>query len=146
MLRALSTWRQAWASLPTGRRSRLARQGGGWQGRCVPKPQMLAGGIVEPGGGSPGGVVAFVAVSVGLSGSRLFKVEGPADAPNIRELPGATTIDLGRMQRDVERELGPVVATIRALGGHAAITRPSPAWVCGKVRDHLKATEGLDIG
>jgi len=107
---------------------------------------MLAAGIVEPGGGSPGGVVAFIAVSVGLGGSRLFKLEGPADAPTVRELPGATTIDLGRLQRDVERELGPVVQTIQALGGQAAITRPSSAWVCGKVRDHLKATEGLDLG
>ena len=106
---------------------------------------MLAGGIVEPGGGSPGGAVAFVAVSVGVGGSRLFKVEGPADAPSIRELPGATTIDLGRMQRDVQQELGPVVETIRALGGHAAIARPSPSWVCGKVREHLKASEGIDL-
>jgi hypothetical protein len=106
---------------------------------------MLAGGIVEPGCGSPGGVVAFVAVSAGLAGSRLFRVDGPADAPVVRELEAATTIDLGRMQRDVERELKPVLDAIGALGGKAAITRPSSSWVCGKVRDHLAATEGLEL-
>lgn len=107
---------------------------------------MLAGGIVEPGCGTPGGVVAFVAVSVGVAGSRMFKVEGPADAPTVRELEGATTIDLGRMQREVELELRPAVAAIVAAGGKAAVARPAPAWVCGKVREHLKATESLDIG
>jgi len=106
---------------------------------------MLAGGIVEPGGGSPGGVVAFVAVSAGVSGSRLFKVEGPADAPVVRELEGATTIDLNRMQRDAERELRPVLEAIQALGGKAALARPSAAWVCARVREHLKLTEGLAL-
>ena len=51
-----------------------------------PKARMLAGGIVEPGAGAPGAVVAFVAVSGGPKGSRLFKIEGTASEPVVREL------------------------------------------------------------
>jgi hypothetical protein len=104
---------------------------------------MLAGGIVEPGGGSPGAVVAFVAVAGGPTGSRMFKVEGPADAPRVAELPPETTIDLGRMQRDVASELQPALDAIAALGGKAAITVPAAAWVCDVLRRHLEETEDV---
>ena len=100
---------------------------------------MLAGGIVEPGGGSAGAVLAFVAVRAGL-GSRMFRLEGPANAPSVSELEGATTIDLARMQLEVQRSLQPTVDEIAALGGHAAITRPSPGWVCDQVQAHLDAS------
>ncbi|MBW2454803.1 MAG: hypothetical protein JRI68_09840, partial [Deltaproteobacteria bacterium] len=110
----------------------------------MPKPIMLASGIVEPGAGSPGAVVAFVAVNFGPAGSRLFKVAGPTTAPVVVELPGATTVDLGRFTRDLEQDLQPAVDAIVALGGTAAITRPSADWVCRQVRTHLKEHEGID--
>lgn len=106
---------------------------------------MLAGGIVEAGAGAPGAVVAFVAVSGSPSGSRMFRVDGPADAPVVRELDAATTIDLSRFDRDAQRDLEPALAAIAARGGIAAVARPSPAWVCGVVRVHLERTEGLHI-
>lgn len=106
---------------------------------------MLVGGIVEPGAGTPGAVVAYVAVSGGVRGSRLFKVTGPASAPDVHELPPATTVDLGRFDRDAQNELNPALRAIASAGGHGAIARPAPAWVCGHVRRHLEATEGLDV-
>ncbi len=106
---------------------------------------MLASGIVEPGAGSPGAVVAFVAVNFGLGGSRLFKVAGPTTAPLVEELPGATTVDMGLFNRELEQELQPTVDAIKALGGTAAITRPTSDWVCRQVRDYLKKHEGVDI-
>lgn len=106
---------------------------------------MLAGGIVEPGAGAPGAVLAFVAVSGSPKGSRLFRVEGPASAPIVRELEAATTIDLGRFDRDAQAELEPARAEIAKRGGVAAIARPAPAWVCGHVRAFLERTEGLRV-
>lgn len=106
---------------------------------------MLAAGIVEPGGGSAGGVVAFVAVSIGVQGSRMFKVAGPAEAPEVSELPPETTIDLGRMQRDVAGELQPALDAIAALGGKPAIARPKAEWVCDQVRAYLLDLEGVEL-
>jgi hypothetical protein len=106
---------------------------------------MLVGGIVEPGAGTPGAVVAYVAVSGGPQGSRLFKVDGPASGPSVVELESATTVDLGRFDRDVQNELNPAMRALAAVGGQPAIARPAPAWVCGHVRQHLKVTEGLDV-
>jgi len=74
-----------------------------------------------------------------------FKVEGPADAPVVRELEGPRRSTSNRMQRDAERELRPVLEAIQALGGKAALARPSAAWVCARVREHLKLTEGLAL-
>jgi hypothetical protein len=112
---------------------------------AVPKARMLAGGIVEPGAGVPGALVAYVAVSGGPRGSRLFRVEGPANHPSIHELPPATTVDLGRFDRDAQEQLAPALAAIEGRGGRGAITRPAGAWVCSIVRAHLKASEGIEI-
>jgi hypothetical protein len=106
---------------------------------------MLAGGIVAAGAGSPGAVVAYVAVSGFKGGSRLFKVDGSASAPDVRELPAATTVDLGQFDRDAQAELSPAIRAIESLGGKAAIAQPSGPWVCSQVRAHLKATEGIDV-
>ncbi len=106
---------------------------------------MLASGIVEPGAGSPGAVVAFVAVNFGLDGSRLFKLAGPTTAPVVEKLANATTVDLGRFTRELEQELQPAVDAIAALGGAAAITRPAADWVCQQVRAHLQEHEGIEI-
>jgi hypothetical protein len=105
---------------------------------------MLAGGIVEPGAGVPGAVIAYVAVS-GPRGSRLFRVSGAATQPMVQELPPATTIDLGRFDREAQELLAPVLGAIEAYGGKGAIARPAAAWVCSRVRAHLKETEGIDV-
>jgi hypothetical protein len=106
---------------------------------------MLVGGIVDPGAGQPGAVVAFVAVSGGRAGSRLFRVEGRASAPVVRELQATTTVDIGRFNHEMQSELQPAVLAVEEAGGKAAIAKPNPAWVCKQVRDHLQATEGLSI-
>lgn len=106
---------------------------------------MLAGGIVEPGTGAKGAVLAYVAVSGGPGGSRLFRVDGPANAPEVHELASETTIDLGRFNRDIERDLAAAILEVTRLGGMAAIAKPSPLWICGQVRQFLKRTEGIDV-
>ncbi len=114
------------------------------QAEAVPSPHVLASGIVEPGAGAPGGVVAFVAVNFGLEGSRLYKLHGPAGAPLVEELPSATTVNLGQFQRELDGELQKAVEAITQLGGTGAIAKPSARWVCGHIRDHLQA-EGIQI-
>ncbi|EYF04220.1 hypothetical protein [Chondromyces apiculatus] len=109
------------------------------------KARMLAGGLVEPGAGVPGAVIAYVAVSGGTQGSRLFRVEGPSSMPGVEELPSATTIDLGRFDRDAQELLAPALTAIEERGGRGAITRPSPAWVCSVVRAYLRSAEGLEV-
>jgi hypothetical protein len=111
----------------------------------MPKARMLAGGVVEPGAGSPGAVLAYVAVSGGHLGSRLFRVEGPPNAPVIHELRSETTIDLSRFNRDTKRELQPAVEEIERLGGVSAIVIPKAEWICGEVRAHIKEREGIDV-
>lgn len=106
---------------------------------------MLAGGIVEPGAGLPGAVLAYVAVSGGRQGSRLFRVDGPASAPAVQELSPETTIDLGRFTHETETELQPVLEEMERLGGIPSIVIPSPAWICGEVRAYLKAQEGIEV-
>lgn len=106
---------------------------------------MLAGGLVEPGADHAGAVVAFVALSGGSRGSRMFRVVGPATEPLVEELPPATTIDLGRFDREAQEQLAAVVTAVAERGGRAAITRPDAARVCSVVRAHLKAAEGLDV-
>ena len=106
---------------------------------------MMVGGIVEPGAGTAGAVVAYVVVSGGLDASRLFKVDGAASEPRVTELEGATTIDLSRFERDAQNELYPALRASHASGGHAAIAQPSAAWVCGVVKAHLKRVEGVDV-
>lgn len=114
-------------------------------GAAMPKALMLAGGIVEPGAGAPGAVLAYVAVSGGPGGSRLFRVDGPANAPEVHELASETTIDLGRFNRDIERDLAAALLEVTQRGGMAALAAPSPSWICGQVRQFLKRTQGIDV-
>lgn len=99
---------------------------------------MLAGGIVEPGGGREPTVSAYVAYSAGRH-SRIFRVHGPAGAVAITELSAATTIDSKRFQLELEAELKPALDAARALGAAVAITRPKDAWVMDHVKKHLEA-------
>ncbi len=105
--------------------------------RPMSKLYMLAGGIVEPGAGRPGRVSAFVAYNPRPGASRLFQVSGSALAPEVTELPSATTIDLGQFRRELEAELRPLVDEISAMGGRAAIAEPKADWVAELVRRHL---------
>jgi hypothetical protein len=105
---------------------------------------MLAGGVVEPADGRAGVVSAYVVVSAGHA-SRLFKVQGTAGAPTVAELGAATTIDLKRFQSDLAKDLAPTLAEARASRPGTSITTPSSDWVCGLVRAHLKAVEGIDV-
>lgn len=107
---------------------------------------MLAGGIVEPGGGSAGRVSAFVAYNPRPGVSRLFKVSGSAADPVVSELPSATTVDLSAFRHELEQELSPEVRAIGERGGAAAITQPKPEWIASVVRRHLKDAEGVEVG
>jgi len=106
---------------------------------------MVAGGIVEPGGGQPGAVSAYVVLSASRASTRIFKVRGPTNHVDVHELPAAITVDLGRFQTELHSDLEPVVRDIQARGGQAGVSTPAPAWVCGIVQSHLKLTEGLDV-
>lgn len=106
---------------------------------------MLAGGIVEPGGGSAGRVSAFVAYNPKPGVSRLFKVQGPAAQPLVSELPSATTVDLSAFRHELEQELEPEVRAIGARGGAAAIAQPKAEWIADVVRRHLREAEGLVV-
>lgn len=101
---------------------------------------QLAGGIVEPGAGQAGFVSAYVVLSAGRD-SRVFKVSGPVDAPAVVELDAATTIDLGRFQAEVDRDLRPALEAQRAARGAAAVAVPKAAWVCGLVEKFLLAQQ-----
>ena len=103
---------------------------------------MVAGGIVEPGGGQPGAVSAYVVLSASRASTRIFKVRGPTNHVDVHELPAAITVDLGRFQTELHSDLEPVVRDIQARGGQAGVSTPAPAWVCGIVGSHLKLTEG----
>lgn len=103
---------------------------------------MLAGGIVEPGGGSAGRVSAFVAYNPRPGVSRLFKVHGAASEPMVSELPSATTLDLSAFRHELEPEL----RAIGARGGAAAIAQPKADWIASVVRRHLVAVEGIEVG
>jgi hypothetical protein len=107
---------------------------------------MLAGGIVEPGAGQPGRVSAFVAYNPRPGVSRLFRIVGSSAAPEVSELPSATTVDLGQFRRSLEEELQPAVDAITARGGTAAIASPKGDWVAELVRAHLRKIEGIEVG
>ncbi len=105
---------------------------------------MLAGGIVEPGVGQPGAVSAYVAYNAGRA-SRLFKVQGPADAPEVTELDAATTVDATRFRREVGEDVAPALAAIEQAGGRGAVAVPSARWVTDVVRRHLRAAEAVEV-
>jgi hypothetical protein len=101
---------------------------------------MIAGGVADPGGSVGPTLSAYVVLSAGHL-SRIFKVRGPTASAQVTELPSATTIDLKRFQRDLEEDL----ESLHARGQPAQIARPPEALACDRVREHLKATEGLTV-
>jgi hypothetical protein len=112
--------------------------------RTVAKLLVLASGIVQEPGGAPLAVSGYVVMSAGAA-SRIFRVRGPARAPNVDELPAATTIDLRRFQKELETDLQADLDSVRAKGHPAHIEASSAEWLCAFVRAHLTETEGLEV-
>jgi hypothetical protein len=107
---------------------------------------VLASVVVKaPRGGGIHALSGYVVLSAGAS-SRVFRVRGPGDAPNIEELPSATTIDLKRFQTELQADLQPALDELRAEGHPAHVELSRPEWVAAVVRKHLKEKEGLDVG
>lgn len=100
---------------------------------------LLAGGIVEAGAGQPGQVSAYVAFRGKPGSSRLFKVQGPLDGPEVRELPSATTVDLHAFRAELKHDLDPTVRRIEAHGGTATVVSPEADWVYDLVAKHMAA-------
>src|SRR5687767_12051603 len=100
------------------------------------KLHLLAAGSIAPSTGAPA-VAAFVAVSFGMEGSRLFRVHGAPAALAVEELPAQTTVDVWRFRTLVERELRHAHAT-------AAIEPTEAGPILDRVRRHLHETEGLE--
>jgi len=96
---------------------------------------MMAGGTAPGEAGSAGWVSAYVVLSAGAQ-SRVFKVVGKIDAPQIDELPAATTLDMKRFQDELKKD----------LYGMGVVRNADKDWVCDVVRKHLKASEGIDVG
>lgn len=96
---------------------------------------MMAGGTAPGDAGSAGWVSAYVVLSAGAQ-SRVFKVSGKMDAPQVDELAAATTLDLKRFQDDLKKD----------LFGMGVVRAADKDWVCGVVRAHLKARDGIDVG
>jgi hypothetical protein len=96
---------------------------------------MMAGSTATGDAGSPGWVSAYVVLSAGAQ-SRVFKVLGTADAPQVDEMDAATTLDLKRFQDEVKKD----------LSGMGVSRAADKDWVCGVVRAHLKSKEGIDAG
>jgi hypothetical protein len=76
-------------------------------------------------------VSAYVVLSAGTQ-SRVFKVTGKTEAPQVDELPAATTLDVKRFQADLQSDLF-------GMGPARGIDKE---WVCGVVRAHIEASEG----
>jgi hypothetical protein len=110
----------------------------------VGKLLVLANGVVKVPHIGARAVSAYVALSAGAQ-SRVFRVRGPIDAPGVEELPAATTLDLQHFQTRIQSDLQAALDSERAEGHAAHIELSRPEWVCVFVRNHLKATEGIDV-
>jgi hypothetical protein len=110
----------------------------------VGKLLVLAGGVVKIPKGGPRAVSAYVVLSAGAQ-SRVFRVRGPVDALSVEELPPATTLDVKHFQGKLQEDLQPALDELRVDGHPAHIELSRPEWLAAHVRQHLKATEGIDV-
>jgi hypothetical protein len=110
----------------------------------VGKLLVLANGVVKVPHAGARAVSAYVALSAGAQ-SRVFRVRGAVDALRVEELPAATTLDIQQFQTQIQSDLQPALDDARAEGHPAHIELSRPEWVCVYVRNHLKATEGIDV-
>ncbi len=106
---------------------------------------MLAGSIVQRRNAKGAAVSAYVVLSAGHV-SRIFKVEGTLAKAAVSELEAATTVDIKRFQRDLEVDLEAALEEERMHGAPVHVERAPEAEVYALVRNHLKSTEGLDVG
>jgi hypothetical protein len=90
--------------------------------------------LVMAGATASGWVSAYVVLSAGTQ-SRVFKVSGKIDAPNVDELPAATTLDVQRFQRELQDDLF-------GMGATRAMNAIEKERTCGVVRAHLEQTGG----
>jgi hypothetical protein len=112
--------------------------------RFVGRLLVLAAGVVKVAQGGASAISAYVALSAGTQ-SRVFHVSGAVDTPRVDELPARTTLDLQRFRSQLQDDLQPALDDARARGKQAHIELSRPEWICVFVRDHLKATEGIDV-
>ena len=105
---------------------------------------VLANGVVKVPHVGARAVSAYVALSAGAK-SRVFRVRGSIDAPRVEELPAETTLNVQHFQTQIQADLEPELQGARAEGAPAHIELSRPEWICVFVRNHLKATEGLDV-
>jgi hypothetical protein len=110
----------------------------------VGKLIVLANGVVKVPHFGARTVSAYVALSAGTK-SRVFRVRGAVDAPAVEELPAATTLDIQHFQTQIQSDLQAALDAERAEGHAAHIELSRPEWVSVFVRNHLKATEGIDV-
>lgn len=97
---------------------------------------VLAAAGVDSVGDAPF-VTGYVVMSE-KSGSRVFKIKGPAASPAVTELAPATTIDLGRFQREVSSEVEPLLEAKRAVDAPATLSTPPDATFIEAVTRHLE--------
>ena len=100
---------------------------------------MVAGRQVRGADGQER-IGAYVVLSAGRM-SRVFSVRGTTAASTVTELPAATTIDMGRFEAELEKDL----RAEAGVTGPQPATRPAEAVVCGAVRAHLKRAENLEV-
>lgn len=104
---------------------------------------VLACGTVKSAGADRA-LSAYVVLSAGLA-TRVFRVRGPTSAPEVEELPPATTLDIKRFQTELDEDLQPALRAARSTDPKAHIELSRPEWVTAFVRKHLKASEGIDV-
>lgn len=97
---------------------------------------VLASAGVDAVGDSPF-VTGYVVLSA-KGASRIFKVKGPAASPSVVELPSATTIDLGRFQRELSSEVEPLLEAKRAVDAPASLSTPAESTLIEAVTRHLE--------
>jgi len=94
------------------------------------KLHMMAGAVASTPEPGSDWISAYVVLSAGAK-SRVFKVSGKLDAPEIDELPAATTLDLKRFQDEMKND----------LFGMGPAKNADAVWVCELVRAHIAKGE-----
>lgn len=94
------------------------------------KLHMMAGAVASTPEPGSDWISAYVVLSAGAK-SRVFKLSGKTSAPEIDELPAATTLDLKRFQDEMNND----------LFGMGPAKVADAVWVCEIVRAHIAKSE-----
>jgi len=108
----------------------------------VAKPITLCAGSLEPGAGRPAAVNEEVASHPAPGKSRLFVLQGRADAASVMDFSSATQVDPAGFRQHLGQDFGLVLDQLLARGGKAAMAEPHTACV---VRDPLRRTKGAEL-